>query len=66
MNFRSFHIFGAFSGKQGKIKGKYAKSHAAAVIETAAALFLCPQQHKKAHYFLSFFAQIKNDKNIAS
>ena len=45
---------------------KYAKSLAAAVIGTATALFLCPQQHEKAHYFVSFFAQIKNDKNIAS
>ena len=57
---------GPFWAKYGKYKEKYAKLYAAAVIGTAAALFLCPQQHKKAHYFLSFFAQIKNNKNIAS
>ena len=60
-------IFSAhFRVKYSKIKEKYAKSHTAAVIGTAAALFLCPQQRKKGHYFLSFFAEIKNDKNIAS
>jgi hypothetical protein len=55
-----------FRAKYGKIKEKYEKSHAAVVVGTVVALFLCPQQRKKAHYFLSFFAQIKNNKNIAS
>jgi hypothetical protein len=60
-------IFSAhFRAKYGKFKEKYAKLYAAAVIGNAAALFLCPQQRKKVHYFLSFFAQIKNNKNTAS
>ena len=59
-------FFSYFQHILGQNKEKYAKSYAAVVIRTAAALFLCPQQRKKSHYFLSFFAQIKNNKNIAS
>jgi hypothetical protein len=45
-------IFSAyFRAKYGKIKEKYAKSHAAAAVWTTTALFFCPQHHKKAHYF---------------
>ena len=62
-----FFIFIAlFRANQGKIKEKYAKSHAAAVNRTVVALFLCPQQRQNGLYFLSFFAQIKNSKKIAS
>ena len=32
----------------------------------APALFLCSKTRKMLVYFLSFFAQIKNNKNIAS
>jgi hypothetical protein len=38
---------GVFEAKSRYIKGKYAKSHAAAVIGTVAALFLCPHRRKK-------------------
>ena len=58
-----FHIFGTFSGKYRQNQGKLG---AAAVNGTVAALFLCPQQRQNGLYFLSFFAQIKNSKKIAS
>ena len=42
------------------------KSGVGTVENAALALFLYPKKPKLLVYFLSFFAQIKNDKNIAS
>ena len=63
MRVRFFHLYSTFSGKLRQNQGKLG---AAAVNGTVAALFLCPQQRQNRLYFLSFFAQIKNSKNIAS
>ena len=48
-----------------KTKQKQEQLGVAALKRTVAALFLCPQKRQIELYFLSFFARIKNSKNIA-
>jgi hypothetical protein len=62
----SFHIFGTFSGKIRQIQGKIRKIKRCSGHRDCRGVIFMPASAQKAHYFLPFFAQIKNNKNIAS
>ena len=51
--------------KQEKIKENYIKTGVGVAENVAPTLFLCSKKIKMLVHFCSFFAQIKNSKNIA-
>ena len=60
-----FMFLGVFEAKQEKIKENYIKIGVGVAENVAPTLFLCSKKIKMLVYFCSFFAQIKNSKNIA-
>ena len=58
-------FLGVFEAKMLKVAENYIKAGVGVAKSVTPALFSCLGTTKMLVYFLSFFAQIKNDKNIA-